>query len=121
VLALYDAYRKTQTNVLALTEQVSDEASVLLDFESHLPAEQVSDFIQENANHFPDIEAEAERIRAEAGLGSADPFAAIAQYANVMFAIRVAILPPALGVETARRYDATNRTLEISELLPTGS
>ena len=61
VLALYDAYRKTQTNVLALTEQVSNEASVLLNFESHLPAEQVSDFIQENANYFPDIEAEAER------------------------------------------------------------
>ena len=37
------------------------------------------------------------------------------------FAIRVAILPPALGVETARRYDATNRTLEISEMLPAGS
>jgi len=121
VLALYDAYRKTQTNVLALTEQVSEEASVLLDFESQLPAEKVSDFIQENANHFPDIEAEAERIRGEAGLGSADPFVAMAEYATMKFAIRVAVLPPALGVETARRYDPAKRTLEISEMLPAGS
>ena len=117
VLALYDAYRKTQADVLTLVEQVSDEGSVLLDFESQLPAEQVSDFIQANENYFPDIEAEAERVRAAAGLDGRDPFNAMVDYIQTSFSVRVAILPPAPGAETVRRYDETNRTLEISEML----
>lgn len=121
VIALYDTYRKTQMDVLTLTEQVSDEAGALLDFESQLPAEQVSDFIQENSNYFPDIESEAERIRHDAHVETRDPFNAMVDYAKTAFGIRVAILPPAPGAETARRYDPTSRTLEISEMLARNS
>jgi len=117
VVALYDAYRKTQMDILTLTEQVSDEAGALLDFESQLPAERVSDFIQEHANHYPDIEAEAERIRQEARLDARDPFNAMVDYAQSALGVRVAVLPPAPGAEAARRYDPTGRTLEISERL----
>ena len=63
VVALYDAYRKTQIDVLTLTEQVPDEAGAWLDFESQQPAERVSGFIQQYSNHSPDIEEEAERVR----------------------------------------------------------
>ena len=117
VVALYDTYRKTQMDVLTLTEQVSDEAGALLDFESQLPAERVSDFIQEKANHFPDIEEEAERIRRDARLDARDPFNAMVDYIQTAFGVRVTVLPPAPGAETARRYDPTHRTLEISERL----
>ena len=108
VVALYDTYRKTQMDVLTLTEQVSDEAGALLDFESQLPAERVSDFIQEKANHFPDIEEEAERIRRDARLDARDPFNAMVDYIQTAFGVRVTVLPPAPGAETARRYDPTH-------------
>ncbi len=117
IVALYDTYRKKQMDVLTLTEQVSDEAVALLDFESQLPAEQVSDFIQTNSNHFPDIEAEAERIRLEADIDKRDPFNAMVDFMKTAFGVRVAVLPPAPGAETARRFDTTSRTLEISEML----
>lgn len=117
VVALYDAYRKTQMDVLTLTEQVSEEAGALLDFESQLPAERVSDFIQERANHFPDIEEEAERIRRDARIDARDPFSAMVDHMQTAYGIRVAVLPPKPGAEAARRYDPTHRTLEISERL----
>lgn len=117
VVALYDAYRKTQMDVLTLTEQVSDEAGALLDFESQLPAERVSDFIQENSNHFPDIEEEAERVRRDARLDARDPFNAMTDYMQTAYGIRVAVLPPAPQAEAARRFDPALRTLEISERL----
>ncbi|MDP6351686.1 MAG: short-chain fatty acyl-CoA regulator family protein [Alphaproteobacteria bacterium] len=118
VLALYRAYHSAQGDMRTLAAQVSDEAEAMLDFESTQPAEQVSDFIQANANHFPDIEDEAERIRAEAGLDSADPAAGLVNYLQTAFGVRVAILPPAPGFETVRRFLAPSRTLEISEALP---
>ncbi len=38
-------------------------------------------------------------------------------YIQTAFGVRVTVLPPAPGAETARRYDPTHRTLEISERL----
>ena len=121
ILKLYDAYRNAQNDRRSLAAQVSEEAEVLLEYESRLPADQVSDFIQESGNHFPDIEQEAERIRTEAGLERGDPIASMTGYLEQNFGVRVAVLPPAPGMETIRRFDPGSRRLEISEMLPRSS
>jgi predicted transcriptional regulator/DNA-binding XRE family transcriptional regulator len=121
VLTLYDAYRNTRAEASTLADQFSEETDASLDGESRIPTDQVSDFIQQSANHFADIEEEAERIRREAGLESGDPLAKLIDYLKTTHGVRVAILPPEPGQATARRYDAAARTLEISETLARGS
>ena len=80
MLKLYDAFRNSQSDMRSLATQVSEEAEVLLEYESRLPADQVQDFIQESGNYFPDIEEEAERIRAEAGLDRSDLIVGMTAY-----------------------------------------
>jgi predicted transcriptional regulator/DNA-binding XRE family transcriptional regulator len=121
MLKLYDAYRNSQSDKRSLATQVSEEAEILLEYESRLPADQISDFIQESGNYFPDIEEEAERIRAEAGLDRNDPILGLTAYLEQAHGIRVAVLPPGPGAETMRRYEPGSRRLEISESLPRSS
>jgi predicted transcriptional regulator/DNA-binding XRE family transcriptional regulator len=121
MLKLYDAFRNSQTDIRSLATQVSEEAEVLLEYESRLPADQISDFIQESGNYFADIEQEAERIRAEAGLDRSDPVIGMTAYLEQTFGVRVAVLPPMPGMGSLRRYDPNTRRLEISEMLPRSS
>jgi len=121
MLKLYDAFRNSQTDIRSLATQVSEEAEILLEYESRLPADQISDFIQENGNYFADIEQEAERIRAEAGLDRSDPVIGMTAYLEQAFGVRVAVLPPMPGMGSLRRYDPNTRRLEISEMLPRSS
>jgi predicted transcriptional regulator len=100
---------------------VSEEAEILLEYESRLPADQISDFIQESGNYFADIEEEAERIRGEAGLDRNDPILGLTAYLEQAHGIRVAVLPPGPGTEAMRRYEPGGRRLEISESLPRSS
>ncbi len=121
ILALYDAYRTQQTDMRSLADQLSDEAGALLDFESRMPADLVSDFIQSAGNYFPDIEEEADRVGQDAKFDRQNPIASMTAYLRDAFGVRVAVLPPAPGFETMRRYDSTSRVLEISEMLPRSS
>lgn len=121
MLKLYDSYRNSQNDMRSLATQVSEEAEILLEFESRLPADQVSDFIQESGNYFGDIEEEAERIREEADLDRGDALTGMTAYLEQRFGIRVAVLPPVPGMETMRRYNPSTRRLEISEMLPRSS
>lgn len=121
MLKLYDAYRNAETDIRSLATQVSEEAEVMLEYESRLPADQISDFIQESGNYFADIEQEAERIRAEAGLDRSDPVIGMTAYLEQAFGVRVAVLPPMPGMGSLRRYDPNTRRLEISEMLPRSS
>ena len=121
VIALYDSFRNAQTDMRSLAAQLSEEAEALLEFESRLPGDQVGDFIQENDNYFGDIEEEAERVRAEAVLGTGDPLPGMIRHLENVYGVRVVILPPAPGAEAVRRYDAATRRLEISDMLPRSS
>lgn len=121
MLKLYDAFRNSQTDIRSLATQVSEEAEILLEYESRLPADQISDFIQESGNYFADIEQEAERIRAEAGLDRGDLMIGMTAYLEQAFGVRVAVLPPMPGMGSLRRYDPNTRRLEISEMLPRSS
>jgi len=121
VLTLYDAYRNTKAGARSLAEQMTEGGDARVEFDSRSPADQVSDFIQQSANHFPDIEEEAERLRRDAALDSGDPLMGLIDHAKTALGVRAAILPPDPEQATARRYNASSRTLEISETLSRSS
>lgn len=121
VLALYDAYKNTKDDARSMADKLSKEAEALLEFESRLPAEQVSDYIQANQNHFPDIEDEAARVWRDAELRRGDLQNGLLDYLKTEFGVRTAVLPPGPGGGTVRKYDATRHTLELSDGLPPSS
>ena len=122
VVSLYDAYRKACQDVRTLAERRVDGADGLAGLENGpQPADQVSDFIQQNGNHFPSLEAVAEAVRAEAGLESGDPFTGLVDHCAAAYGVRVAVLPPAPGRKLVRHYNPAGRRLEVSELLSAAS
>ncbi|MGE4220590.1 MAG: short-chain fatty acyl-CoA regulator family protein [Alphaproteobacteria bacterium] len=120
MLTLFDAYRGTAADLASLRERLTAEAGLPDDLaEARMPAEMVSDFIQDRGNYFETLEAGAERIAREAGLDSPmDSYARLSAYLQTRLGVRVALLPPALRHGTIRRYDPVARTLIVSDALP---
>jgi len=67
VLALYEAYESARTAADDLSSRLSEEGEGGK-HQSHLPSEEVSDFIQRHNNHFPALEAGAEDLSSRARL-----------------------------------------------------
>lgn len=84
----------------------------------HAATEAISDFLQENANHFPALEAAAERIRADIDNASDAFEPGLKSYLDNVFGLdwRLGALPAGL----ARRLD-NGRTLVVSDTLPAES
>ncbi|GGE33804.1 transcriptional regulator [Agaricicola taiwanensis] len=107
MLRLYDRYR-VLTGPHARVEAQNEPF--------HAATDAISDFIQENANHFPTLEAAAERIRADIDR-SGDRFeAGLRTYLSNVFGLEVRLASLPRGI--ARHYDASSRELAISDLLP---
>jgi predicted transcriptional regulator/DNA-binding XRE family transcriptional regulator len=109
MLRLYDRYR-TLARPGAAPEAPGEEEPF------HMATDAISDFLQENANYFPALEAAAERVRADIDNSGDGLEAGMRAYSfNVLgLDVRLASLPH--GV--ARRREADGRTLSISDLLP---
>ncbi|WDR00174.1 short-chain fatty acyl-CoA regulator family protein [Devosia sp. J2-20] len=112
ILKLYDRYR-----LVAKSSGTPAAEGVGEPF--HLATDAISDFLQENANHFPALEAAAERVRADIDR-SGDSFE---------FGLRIYLLN-VFGVETrlaslphgiARQFDERRSHLLVSDILPTES
>lgn len=82
----------------------------------HPATDAVSDFIQENANHFPTLEAAAERVRRDVDFASDSFEYGLKTYLANVFGLNwhSASLPGGI----ARRYDANARELITAEVLP---
>ena len=108
VLALYRAWRvaREDANGIALPSG----RRILL------PNEEVRDFFDDHANHFPALEEAAEALAARTGAGRAgrdEP--RDRRTAAPVHGVRVSVQP----LETAlRRYDPATRSLALSESLP---
>ncbi|MBR0665336.1 DUF2083 domain-containing protein [Roseomonas hellenica] len=80
-----------------------------------LPTEEARDLFHDRANHFPPLEALAERIGAELGAAPAELNHAIAERLRQRHGLRILVGP----LEGAlRRHDSATRTLMLSESLP---
>ncbi|WP_237214015.1 helix-turn-helix domain-containing protein [Falsiroseomonas oryziterrae] len=107
MLALYRAWRVAKEDASGIA--LPTGRRILL------PTEESRDFFHEHANHFPALEAVAERIGAELRASPAEMNHAIAERLRRTHGVTVAVgaLPGAL-----RRYDPQLKRLDLSESLP---
>lgn len=82
----------------------------------HRATDAISDFVQENANHFASIEAAAERVRHDIDNSGEGFDAGLKIYLLNVFGMRVR--STSLPHNLARRISEDGSTLEISDILP---
>lgn len=112
VLKLYDHYRLLTSGTRVTRSEGEAEPF-------HLATDAISDFLQANANHFPALEDNAERVRGDID-NSGDSFeAGIRTYLFNVFGLEVRLASLPRGI--ARQLDPVRRHLLISDLLPAES
>ena len=83
-----------------------------------LPTEEVADFIQSRANHFPDLELAAEQLWNDNGIALHTLHHDLIRVLSQKLAVQVEILPAARMQGLLRNYNPLTRRLELSEMLP---
>ena len=107
VVRLFDRYRRLKRSHGAAASEAEGY---------YVATDAVSDFIQENANHFPTLEAAAERVRADIDRASDAFDHGLRSYLANVFGLqwRLGSLPD----DTVRRLDAERGELVTAEVLP---
>lgn len=125
VLGLYRAYQTTRASADDLSSRLRDgEALAGPDGArppSHVPSEEVSDYLQRSWNHFPALETAAEELAARAKLTSDDLYSGLIRYLERALGVAVQIVHWEAQPGVLRRFDPERKTLTLSELLPTRS
>ena len=105
VLRLYKSYRELREDSQVLAEQVASRDAAQGIGGAVFPVEEVRDYLQSESNHFPEIEASAEALWAEAGLDPTDVFGGLGKYLLDVHGISVRVLPVDVMPETTRRFE----------------
>jgi predicted transcriptional regulator/transcriptional regulator with XRE-family HTH domain len=121
VLHLHHAYRAAHASSQTLAAQVLDRQDARGAERVALSSEQVSDFLERHANHFPELEAEAERVWSEGGLAGEDLFGALCAHLEKRHRVSVEVCRAGAMRGAMRRYDPATRRLTLSEVLRRGS
>lgn len=113
VLRLFDKYTEQRQRGAANPLPADEDDTESQPF--HRATDAISDFLQENANHFPEIEAAAERVRHDIDNASDSFETGLQTYLLNVFGTntRLASLPSGI----ARRVSDDGRVLEVSEIL----
>jgi XRE family transcriptional regulator, fatty acid utilization regulator len=85
------------------------------------PIDRVREIIEANRNHFPDVEAAAEALRADLDQVGGNLFAGMEQRLRERHSLRVRVLPVEAMPNLLRRLDRHRRQLLISELVEESS
>jgi predicted transcriptional regulator/transcriptional regulator with XRE-family HTH domain len=88
--------------------------------DDRFPIEEVRDYFHARSNHVAELDTAAEEARATLGARD-DLFPALRAHLSERHGIRVTVLPVHAMEDCQRRYDAHNRRLFLSELLPAAS
>jgi predicted transcriptional regulator/DNA-binding XRE family transcriptional regulator len=121
VIALYRGYREAHAEANALAERVSEEGLLRSREVVQLPAEEVTDFLQQNMNYFAELETAAERLWQEAGLDGEDLYRGLVGYLASSIGVEVRVVPAHSGGGVVRRYDPQTRQLYLSSMIPASS
>lgn len=125
VLGLYRAYQATRATADDLSSRLHDgEALAGPDgarSQSHVPSEEVSDYLQRSSNHFPALETAAEELAVHAKLTGDDLYSGLVRHLERQLGVTVQIAHWEALRGVLRRYDPERKTLILSELLPTRS
>lgn len=115
VIALYSAYREAVERAAMVSERLEDGRPESA--ESKLPMERVRDFLHDRGNHFPELEAAAEKLWDQAGLRAREVFEGVRRAFAQELGVSVAIAPADVMGAELRRYDLHGRRLMLSEAL----
>ncbi|HEY7727746.1 MAG TPA: helix-turn-helix domain-containing protein, partial [Candidatus Eisenbacteria bacterium] len=118
---LHHAYTAARGSAETLAEQVLDRQDLGGLDRAGLSAEQVSELIQRHMNHFPELEAEAERVWKDGALEMENLFGSLAGYLERTHRVKVRVLKVGEMRGAVRRYDRDRGELQISEALRRGS
>ena len=116
IVTLYDAYRRFWDE--AQLHDDSEQGQGPREGQPPSPVEEIRDYQQAQANHFPEIETAAERLSEEGGFAHRDLFTALTEYLERIHGTRVKIMPVDVLQDTMRRYDHHGRRVLLSEALP---
>jgi len=116
IVKLYRAYRDALEGMHSVASKVSEGGDLTGIDPARLPSEEVSDVLQENQNHFPELEEAAERIAREAGLERPDVYPGLVRHLDRQ-GISVAIVPQSGPHRIMRAFDPLKRRVELSEQL----
>ena len=81
----------------------------------------VRDFIQKNANYFPEIDETAEALCEELGLRRSEPRTALTQRLKTRHDVAVQIVPTNVMPDMLRWFDRHNQRIHLSELMSQSS
>lgn len=111
VMRLFDKYKDLKQNGAPEATSIDGEEG-----QYHRATDAISDFLQENANYFPALEAAAERVRRDVDNASDSFEQGLKTYLNNVFGAdwKFQSLPHGL----ARRLSDEGRTIEIADILP---
>ena len=122
MLGLYRAFRTAKESARSLAERLSEGSEVRSGIDVYrLPSEEVSDFVQRHANHFPELEEGAEQIRRDARLEGEDLFQGLARYLHDKHGVDVEVEKVGAMRRAVRRFDPLKKRLLLSEVLRRGS
>ena len=121
VLHLHHAFIETRGSAATLAAQVLDRQDLTGIDRGGMASEQVTDLIQRYRNHFPELEAEAERVWAELAPEEEDLFGSLSSYLEKKHKVSVHVLKVGEMGSAVRQYDPERRELRISEVLRRGS
>jgi hypothetical protein len=121
VLSLYRAYRSAKASADALSARLFEgEREGSIGF-SHVSSEEVGDLIQQHMNHFPELEAAAERLWRDAELEQDALYPGLVRHLKEAHRVQVRVLTHGAPDGLLRHYDPHERVLSFSEVLPNRS
>ena len=125
VLRLHHAHVQARESLESLAARVSETQEGAQDVAGagrvRMSSEQVSDFIERQHNHFPELELEAERLWRDAALERDSLFPTLARYLERTQGVTVRIGTVDEMRGAVRRFDPARRELLLSEVLRRGS
>lgn len=121
ILDIYQAYRSAREDAQALAERLSGDGGSVGVETGAPPADEVTDVIQDRANHFPALEDAAEKLWRDPRLDGGDLYRGLVDYLAQVYAVHLEIVPADASPSTVRRYNPMTRQLLLSEILPPSS
>ncbi len=121
VVRLADAYARARESAETLAARLSERLDVGDLDAAPLPSDAVSNLLQRHQNHFPELEAAAERLWREAGLAAGDLERGLVRHLEARHGVRVGVVPPAALGRHVRRFVPASKDLLLSESLPAAS
>ncbi|MHB8419765.1 MAG: helix-turn-helix domain-containing protein [Myxococcales bacterium] len=113
VAALFNLYKNTRSQLDQLVERGAGGSSQAFEG-TYSPFDEVTDLLQERHNWFPELEAEADRLRRDQKMALQVRSSELAAALRKAFGVRAELVDFPAGSSVIRKLDAAGKTLSIS-------